>query len=60
MLNRWVDNKRKQESGSVFAKRRPGLSTSCTNLQEAEHWRRTILKEISKGVSDIMNGIKYN
>eukprot|EP01134_Creolimax_fragrantissima_P001157 CFRG1157T1 len=34
---------------------RPYLATECDDVQEAEKWRRQILKEISKKVSQIQN-----
>jgi hypothetical protein len=37
--------------------RRPFLASDCNDLQEAEKWRREILKEITKKVSEIQNGM---
>jgi pre-mRNA-splicing factor ISY1 len=35
--------------------RRPFRTDDCTNLQEAEKWRRQVVKDISKKVSQIQN-----
>lgn len=36
--------------------RRPYLASQCDNLKDAERWRRQIIREISKKISDIQNG----
>jgi pre-mRNA-splicing factor ISY1 len=53
MLNRWL----RVQSGEEFRKeeRRPFLASQCETLAEAEKWRRQILTEISKKVSEIQN-----
>jgi len=53
MLNRWL----RVQSGEEFRKeeRRPYLSSQCETLSEAEKWRRQILGEIAKKVSEIQN-----
>lgn len=38
--------------------RRPYLATECTDLKAAEKWRVQIIREISKKVAQIQNGIK--
>mmetsp|Transcript_21091 Transcript_21091/g.42813 ORF Transcript_21091/g.42813 Transcript_21091/m.42813 type:complete len:263 (+) Transcript_21091:83-871(+) len=53
MLNRWL----RVQSGEEFKKeeRRPYLASQCESLPEAEKWRRQIVTEISKKVSEIQN-----
>ncbi|DBA05066.1 TPA: hypothetical protein N0F65_000754 [Lagenidium giganteum] len=53
LLNRWTSMK--QDFADTFKNRRPYLASQCDNLKEAEHWRRQIIREISKKVSDIQN-----
>ncbi len=36
--------------------RRPYLASECKDLKECERWRREILREISKKVTQIQNG----
>jgi pre-mRNA-splicing factor ISY1 len=38
--------------------RRPYLATECTDLKAAEKWRVQIIREISKKVAQIQNGIQ--
>jgi len=42
------------EEGQII-ERRPYLATECTNLHKCEKWRRQILGEISRKVSQIQN-----
>jgi pre-mRNA-splicing factor ISY1 len=54
MLNRWTSMKQsllqdKQKD------RRPYLASECSNLAEAEKWRKQIIHEISSKVKDIQN-----
>ena len=42
------------EEGKII-ERRPYLATECTNLHKCEKWRRQILGEISRKVSQIQN-----
>jgi hypothetical protein len=37
-------------------RRRPFLASECTNLSDAERWRRDVIREITKKVADIQNG----
>lgn len=53
LLNRWTSMK--QDFGDTFKNRRPYLASECESLKDAERWRRQIIKEISKKVSDIQN-----
>lgn len=41
---------------SSLGSRRPYLASQCDNLKDAERWRRQIIREISKKISDIQNG----
>lgn len=36
--------------------RRPFMSSDCDNLQEAEKWRREIIKESTRKIAEIQNG----
>mmetsp|Transcript_11677 Transcript_11677/g.21379 ORF Transcript_11677/g.21379 Transcript_11677/m.21379 type:complete len:255 (+) Transcript_11677:45-809(+) len=56
MLNRFIAYKREQLYGPVGGGKRPTFANECENLGEAERWRRQIIKEISKEVSEIQNG----
>ena len=53
MLARWL--RYKEESVKGPKKRRPYLAELCDNLHEAEKWRGTIIKDISRNVSEIQN-----
>jgi pre-mRNA-splicing factor ISY1 len=55
MLARFRALKQAELFGDPKKERRPYMTTDCSNLQEAERWRRQILKEISKKVSQIQN-----
>jgi len=46
--------KMKMEEGK-FVEKRPFIASSCTNLRKCEKWRRQILGEISRKVSQIQN-----
>jgi hypothetical protein len=37
-------------------RRRPYLASECKSLPDAERWRREILREVTKKVSEIQNG----
>mmetsp|Transcript_21924 Transcript_21924/g.32672 ORF Transcript_21924/g.32672 Transcript_21924/m.32672 type:complete len:252 (-) Transcript_21924:176-931(-) len=54
MLNRFIAYKKDQMYGPRG--RRPALASECKNLRDAEKWRRSILKEVSRHVSEIQNG----
>jgi len=54
MLNRFLAYKREQVFGKTA--KRPAFASECDNLGDAERWRRQIIKEISKEVSEIQNG----
>ncbi|GLD98995.1 hypothetical protein PINS_up007713 [Pythium insidiosum] len=53
LLNRWTSMK--QNFSDTFKNRRPYLASECDSLKDAERWRRQIIREISKKVSDIQN-----
>jgi hypothetical protein len=57
MMNRWTAMKQEmaKPSGSS-SNRRPYLASECTNVLEAEKWRRQIVHEISRKVAEIQNG----
>lgn len=46
--------KMKMDEGKIV-ERRPFIASECTNLQKCEKWRRQILGEISRRVSQIQN-----
>jgi len=57
MLNKWV---KMREQGDNYGQiqqsnRRPYLATHCEHLNDAEKWRRQIIREISAGISKIQN-----
>ncbi|GMH63291.1 hypothetical protein TL16_g03674 [Triparma laevis f. inornata] len=59
MLNKWTAMKSEHDS-TVAGKtdrsgRRPYLSSLCDNPSDAEFWRRQIIAEISRKVSEIQN-----
>jgi len=56
MLNRWIEQKKMMEDGKgMFADKRPKIATECTNLKECTKWRSTVLREVSKKISEIQN-----
>eukprot|EP00588_Corethron_pennatum_P017759 CAMPEP_0194308594 /NCGR_PEP_ID=MMETSP0171-20130528/5543_1 /TAXON_ID=218684 /ORGANISM="Corethron pennatum, Strain L29A3" /LENGTH=270 /DNA_ID=CAMNT_0039061301 /DNA_START=33 /DNA_END=842 /DNA_ORIENTATION=+ len=58
MLNKWVrmrEDEAKLSSNLTLSGRRPYLASLCENLQEAEKWRKQIIREISNGIRDIQN-----
>eukprot|EP00004_Rigifila_ramosa_P028339 TRINITY_DN9586_c0_g1_i1.p1 TRINITY_DN9586_c0_g1~~TRINITY_DN9586_c0_g1_i1.p1 ORF type:complete len:253 (-),score=78.96 TRINITY_DN9586_c0_g1_i1:33-758(-) len=52
MLNRWVAGRRNELKPTD---KRPHLASECFQLDEAEKWRRGLVKEISKKVALIQN-----
>ena len=54
MLARFRANKRMELEGGP--ERRPYLATECETVRESERWRRQIVGEIAKGISQIQNG----
>lgn len=47
--------KQAELTGEPQKERRPYVTADCDNLQDAERWRRQVVKEISKKVSQIQN-----
>jgi pre-mRNA-splicing factor ISY1 len=64
MLNKWTAMKRDHDKANLTPSsrasagrdgKRPYLSSLCTDLGDAEFWRKQIIKEISKDVSAIQS-----
>lgn len=53
MMNKWTTMK--EQMAKPERGRRPFLSSECDNLQDAELWRRDIIRETSKSVHLIQN-----
>lgn len=53
MLNRWITMKKEERQGPK--ERRPFIADECDNLHDAEKWRRTIVKELTRFISQIQN-----
>jgi len=53
MLNRWV--KMKRGLNTVDKGKRPARPEECGNVAEADNWRKQIVRELIKKVSDIQN-----
>jgi len=53
MLNRWVAMKSEEFRGKK--ERRPFLASECDSLSDSERWRRQLIKEMSKKISEIQN-----
>mmetsp|Transcript_13611 Transcript_13611/g.54530 ORF Transcript_13611/g.54530 Transcript_13611/m.54530 type:complete len:82 (+) Transcript_13611:566-811(+) len=56
MLNRYL--KQKDAADGNILERRPYLATLCDDVDEAQKWRRDILKDIGRKVMDIQNGME--
>eukprot|EP00457_Paulinella_chromatophora_P011520 gb/GEZN01011664.1/.p1 GENE.gb/GEZN01011664.1/~~gb/GEZN01011664.1/.p1 ORF type:complete len:278 (-),score=64.24 gb/GEZN01011664.1/:206-1039(-) len=54
MLNRMVTARKEQEKGPK--EKRPHLASEVDDLGECEKWRREVVKQISKKVTEIQNG----
>mmetsp|Transcript_5455 Transcript_5455/g.13291 ORF Transcript_5455/g.13291 Transcript_5455/m.13291 type:complete len:254 (-) Transcript_5455:212-973(-) len=54
MLNRFLAFKKESMYGARG--KRPALASECRDLLTAERWRRSIVREISKHVTEIQNG----
>lgn len=54
MLNRFWQAKADALKQPIV--KRPFLATEVSDIQEAEKWRRQVIREISKHVSEIQNG----
>ena len=60
MLNKWTSMKSEHDASQSpghtdRSGRRPYLSSLCSTLSDAEFWRKQIVGEISRGVSEIQN-----
>eukprot|EP00611_Tribonema_gayanum_P024204 TRINITY_DN5289_c0_g1_i1.p1 TRINITY_DN5289_c0_g1~~TRINITY_DN5289_c0_g1_i1.p1 ORF type:complete len:280 (-),score=102.63 TRINITY_DN5289_c0_g1_i1:69-908(-) len=55
MLNKWVTMKKEISAKDKGSDRRPFLANECGSLQEAEKWRRQIIRETTKKVAEIQN-----
>lgn len=53
MMNKWTTMK--EQMAKPERGRRPFLSSECDNLQDAEMWRRDIIRETTKSVHLIQN-----
>ncbi|CAM9438833.1 unnamed protein product [Discosporangium mesarthrocarpum] len=53
MMNKWVTMKKEMDKPG--RERRPFIASECDNLQDAEMWRRDIIRETTKRVSEIQN-----
>lgn len=53
MMNKWTTMK--EQMAKPERARRPFLSSECDNLQDAELWRRDIIRETTKSVHLIQN-----
>jgi pre-mRNA-splicing factor ISY1 len=53
MLNRWV--KMKRSLNTKAREKRPNNPDDVNSIQEAENWRKSIVRELIKKVSDIQN-----
>jgi len=63
MMNKWVRMKEESERATTLysrtqdpkSKKRPHLASMCDNLDDAERFRRQIVREISEGIRKIQN-----
>jgi len=60
MLNKWVkmrEDHDKEQNGSFLSRntKRPYLASHCEHVNDAEKFRRDIIREISDGISKIQN-----
>jgi pre-mRNA-splicing factor ISY1 len=55
MMNKWVAMKDAGNAPKIQRQRRPFMASECSNLEEAERWRRQLIKEISDLISKIQN-----
>lgn len=53
-LARWRASQIEEEN-VVVRKRRPYLTSDCTDLKEAEKWRRDVIRQVSRKVTQIQN-----
>lgn len=55
-LARWRASK---EAETGEKERRPYLASECTDVSKCEKWRLEIIREISKKVAQIQNGMSH-
>jgi pre-mRNA-splicing factor ISY1 len=56
LLNKWVSMKEEHARGGPRREeKRPYLATLCKSLPDAERWRRQLIGEVSKMVSEVQN-----
>jgi len=53
MLNRWITMKKNEHRGPQ--ERRPFIADECDNLHDAEKWRRSLVKELTRSINQIQN-----
>ena len=57
LMNRWTTMKENMAKGDAGKdQRRPYLASECKSLPDAEKWRREILRDTTKKISEIQNG----
>lgn len=55
MMNRWTSMKEEWSKGTGDRERRPFLASECRSLPDAEKWRRDVIRDISRKISEIQN-----
>jgi hypothetical protein len=55
ILNKWIAMQKGHAKGLV-ARKRPLSPAECSNLVDAEYWRRDAIRTISSKVMEIQNG----
>mmetsp|Transcript_19264 Transcript_19264/g.31027 ORF Transcript_19264/g.31027 Transcript_19264/m.31027 type:complete len:240 (+) Transcript_19264:59-778(+) len=55
MLNKWVKMREEGNSTPAVRGRRPKLASECNHLNDCEHYRNQILREIAGGIAKIQN-----
>jgi pre-mRNA-splicing factor ISY1 len=56
VLNRWLELQKEDAGIATKKKKRPYLATLVDNVEEAEKWRRDLLKDVGSKVMQIQNG----
>ena len=57
MLNRYLQMMSSERD--ISKEKRPTMTSSVNDIPKAEYWRMQVIREISKRVSDIQNGLDY-
>jgi pre-mRNA-splicing factor ISY1 len=55
MLNKWVKMREEGNTGPAVRGKRPHLASECNHLNDAEHYRNQIVREISGMIAKIQN-----